>query len=308
LVSSRRRVFYTHPTTFHTLSDAHISWAVYAGDIPQAAAYVELHDLFKERFNTFGEFEEDVHDGTLPSYSFLEPRHFVRVDSQHPTHSVLLGDQMRRRVYTTLASSPDVWRSTLLIVTWDEHGGFYDREAPPETVPPIPGKTATDGFGFDTLGVRVPAVVVSPLIEQGSLSPELHDHASIVRTVFDALGVETHLTERDRQAQSVLPLLTLTEPRDAPPLPRPPSAIKRAVTRQAAPQPVELDDLQVSLLELSRLLDEHEQAPPRRRRVAARGAVVEQVAAPGELEAEVRHFQERHMGNRARRLEREERV
>ena len=154
---------YTHPTTFSTLSEQRISWAVYAGDIPQAAAYFDLVDAFKDRFNTLAEFFEDVRDDTLPAYSFLEPRHFVRVDSQHPTHSVILGDQLLRSVYAALAANPDVWQSLLLLVTWDEHGGFPDRQPPPRTVPPFAGMHGDYGFGFDLLGVRVPAVIVVPV-------------------------------------------------------------------------------------------------------------------------------------------------
>ena len=140
---------YTHRTTFDMLSDKKVPWAVYAGDVPQTAAYVELGDAFKDRFNRFDEFFEDVQDGTLPAYSFLEPRHFVRVNSQHPVHSVALGDQLLRRVYTALSLNRDIWESLLFIVTWDKHGGFMDRIRPEKTVPPFPGKTAKNGFGFE---------------------------------------------------------------------------------------------------------------------------------------------------------------
>jgi phospholipase C len=95
---------YKHPTTFSALSKKKISWAVYAGDIPQAASCFHLVDACKDRFNTLEEFFEDVRDNTLPAYSFLEPRHFLRGDDQHPTHSVILGDQLLRSVYDALAA------------------------------------------------------------------------------------------------------------------------------------------------------------------------------------------------------------
>jgi phospholipase C len=292
---------YTHPTTFSTLSEHKISWAIYAGDIPQAAAYFDLIDAFKDRFNPLPEFFEDVRDGTLPAYSFLEPHHFLRVDSQHPTHSVILGDQLLRSVYTALSEKTEVWESVLLVVTWDEHGGFHDREPPPGTVAPFPGMRGDRGFGFDLLGVRVPAVVVSPYIPGGTVDTQVHDHASIVRTVFDALGVSETLTERDAQASSVLGLLTLDLPRPKVDLPEPSPQLQMALVAEGAPEPVELDDLQQSLLELTRQLDDH-------RSEALARATPELVQAPqaaltpGDVDLVVSHFQHEHMGNRAARL------
>jgi phospholipase C len=288
---------YTHRTTFGELRKAHRSWAVYAGDIPQAAAYFHLIDTFKDRFNPLDEFFDDVHDGTLPRYSFIEPRHFVNVSSQHPVHSVLLGDQLLRRVYNALSASP-VWESVLLLVTWDEHGGFPDRETPPRTVNPLrdPGE---QGFAFDVLGVRVPAVVVSPYIEAETVDDRVYDHSSIPRTVFDALGVDTHLTERDKAAENVLHLLTREEPRPAPPLPAPPAEIAAAVAAEGSPEPVELDDFQRGLVELARQLDEHradERATP------GIADTVAPVSEPATLERLVADFQLEHMGSRTARL------
>ncbi len=292
---------YTHRTTFDALRDARVDWAVYAGDIPQASAYFHLVDAFKDRFNPLDEFFEDVHDGTLPAYSFLEPRHFLNVNSQHLVHSVLLGDQLLRRVYTALAGNPEIWKSVLLLVSWDEHGGFADRVAPPRAVPPIPGQVSREGFAFDILGVRVPAVVVSPYLPAGTVDENVHDHGSIVRTVLRALHVDEHLTRRDEVALDVLDLLTLGEPRRAPALPPAPRApaLARAVAAEGGAEPVELDDLQRGLVELARVLDEH-RAPLRTTpRVAEKIAAV---AGPAELELLVSNFRHEHMGNRSARL------
>jgi phospholipase C len=285
---------YSHETTFDALSDAKESWAVYAGDIPQAMAYAELGDAFRDRFNRTEEFFEDVADNTLPKYSFIEPRHFIRVDSQHPVHSVMLGDQFLRRVYEALAISK-VWQSLLFIVTWDEHGGFPDRQRPMRTVSPHAGKVGPRDFDFDVLGVRVPAVVISPYIEAGTVDDDVHDHSSIVRTVLDQFVPDESLTPRDAAAKSVLPLLTRAEARPPMALPGPPPALLEAVAEEAPMGPVELDDLQQSLVELTRLLDEH-------RAVPAPLAAPEEVATPEEAELLVSRFQVRHMGNRASRL------
>jgi len=290
---------YGHRSVFDALSDAHISWAVYGGDIPQAAAYFELNDAFRDRFNTFGEFIDDVQEGTLPSYSFVEPRHFRRVESQHPTHSVTLGDEFLRRVYDALASNPDIWRSTLLLVTHDEHGGFFDRVPPPLAMPPNDQVDEEFGFAFDLLGVRVPAVVVSPYVVRGTVDDELHDHASIVRTVFDAFGLDESLTARDEQATSVLPLL-VGEPRDPPALP--PADVAQTYELLEAAPVVVLDDLQASLIQLASLLDEQRGAADVAVETGIAGANAGDTVLDVQLEMLVERFRERHLGDRRSRL------
>jgi phospholipase C len=275
---------YKHRTTFDVLSDAEKSWAVYAGDVPQAGAYIELGDVFRDRFNPLDEFFADVRDGTLPSYSFLEPSHFLDVDSQHPTHSVHLGDELLRRVYTALAGK---------------------REIPPAAVPPAAGmRDRKHGFGFDLLGVRVPAVVISPFVHAGTVDDTVRDHSSIVRTVHDALGIDERLTDRDAAAASVLPLLTSSEVREAPALPPSPARAARAFAAERAATAVELDDLQRSLVELTRLLDEH-RAPARRALVPTVGPPDEPVASRADIERLVDHFRREHMGARDARVQRD---
>jgi phospholipase C len=289
---------YRHRSVFDVLSDARIPWAVYAGDIPQAAAYFRLKDVFRDRFNTFGEFLDDVREGTLPKYSFIEPRHFRRVDSQHPTHSVTLGDEFLRRVYDALKANEDIWATTLLIITYDEHGGFFDREPPPRTVPPSDEMENDFGFTFDLLGVRVPAVVVSPHIPARTVDDGLHDHASIVRTVFDAFDIDERHTNRDMHATSVLPLLTASEPRPAPDLP--PASPARAEL-EGAPTVI-LDDLQASLIQLVRLLDEQHGASD----IGLEAGVAHLEAGNSvldiQLEQLVEGFREQHLGDRRARL------
>ncbi|MFC7362483.1 alkaline phosphatase family protein [Nocardioides astragali] len=298
----RQGLQYEHSTTFSTLSKHRIPWAVYAGDVPQAAVYADLNDAFKNRFNRLSEFFDDVRQNRLPAYSFLEPRHFVGCDSQHPPHGVGPGEQLLARVYTALVSNRRVWESVLFLVVWDEHGGFFDREKPPLTTPPIPGQQAADAtFGFDILGVRVPAVVVSPFVEAGSVSPTVFDHSCIVRTVFDAFDIPGHLTERDKHAASLLPLLTRESPRD------PPSPARRSLVVQGdadtidgTPPVVVLDDFQQSLIELAHSYDERRSAAPTRA-LAAPGM------APGiALERLVGNFQRDHLGSAARRREEDE--
>lgn len=293
---------YGHRSIFDVLKDHRVTWAVYAGDIPQAAAYVEANDAFRDRFNTFGEFLDDVAAGTLPKYSFVEPRHFRKVDSQHPTHSVTLGDELLRRVYEALRGNSDIWRSVLLLVTYDEHGGFIDREPPPATVPPNGTVDNEFDFRFDRLGVRVPAVVVSPYVAAGTIDRELYDHASIVRTVFDAFGIDEHLTARDAQAASVLPLIDGDEPRTGPDLSAlAPSAAPAAPILEAAPI-VPVDDLQASLVGLARRLDEHRGVTDTTLEAGITDVQTGDQVLDIQIEQVIERFRERHLGDRQARL------
>jgi phospholipase C len=108
----------------------------------------------------------------------------------------------------------------MLIVTWDEHGGFYDHVIPPAAPPPGDAIMTADashfGFDFGTYGVRVPAIVVSPFVEKNIVDHRLYDHTSVLATTRGAFG-GSPFTARDAGAKSLLPLLSRTEPRrDAP--------------------------------------------------------------------------------------------
>lgn len=160
------------------------------------------------------------------AYTFIEPEYgdvmsgtFQGGNSQHPMDGVTPGEALIKQVYEAIRKSPR-WNNSLLIITWDEHGGFYDHVPPPPAV--APGDTLPKqglnvyGFTFLQYGVRVPAVIVSPLIPRNVIDHRLYDHSSIPATLGKLFGT-TPLTARDRQANDVTALLTLAEPRtDAP--------------------------------------------------------------------------------------------
>jgi phospholipase C len=105
----------------------------------------------------------------------------------------------------------------VLIITYDEHGGFYDSVQPGSAKPPQDGSPQnlsinSGGFLFDNYGVRVPAVVVSPLIARGTVDHTLYDHASVAATLEKLYGFSP-MTQRDANANNVLHLLSLTTPR-----------------------------------------------------------------------------------------------
>lgn len=74
---------------------------------------------------------------------------------------------MIKDVYEAVRSSPQ-WESTLLIITYDEHGGYYDHVPPPSRGVPNPDGIAGDGINYDRLGVRVPTLMISPWIRKGA--------------------------------------------------------------------------------------------------------------------------------------------
>jgi len=207
-------------------------WRIYTGgDFPNVAALKGIH---QPQLLPFNDFAKDVENPTYPwLYTFIEPNYGNILDgtfeggtSQHPLDGVAHGEALIKTVYESIRKSPH-WNKSLLIVTWDEHGGFYDHVPPPSAVAPGdagPGSTYNKrGFTFEQLGVRVPAVLVSPWIPRNRIDHQLYDHASIPATLRRLFGIPA-LTNRDAAAHDVTPLLSLTAPRTDSPttLPNPP--------------------------------------------------------------------------------------
>ena len=138
-------------------------------------------------FGLYRDFEKDCRKNALPDYAFVEPPYVDQDDGtlaadHHPDNFVLAGDQFIRNVYEAIRSSDEVWRSTLLLIVWDEHGGIFDHVSPPTLPYGDSFRSPLAGFNFDRLGVRVGAIVVSPYVTPG-VSHALFEHASIPATV-----------------------------------------------------------------------------------------------------------------------------
>ncbi len=227
----------THSYNMHTIFDlleenGH-TWSVYYGDIPQC---ILLHRTAEKlsHLKRFYRFYDDLDNGRLADYSFIEPRyisfHQWQATDQHPPHDVRLGEYLIAEVYEALRAS-QYWEKCLLLVLYDEHGGFYDRVPPPDHVPNPDGKVATDPpFDFTRLGVRVPAILVSPWVEQGGVDATVYEHASIPATLRVLFNLPHALTARDRAAHTFDKNLTLPTARtDAPlalPVPGDPQEIE----------------------------------------------------------------------------------
>ena len=146
-------------------------------------------------------------------------------DDDHPPHNLRDGDNFLKIVYEAVRSSP-LWNQTALVVTFDEHGGFYDHVPPPINVP-IPdepsAKTQIPYYNFDRLGVRVPTIIVSPHVEKGITISEgtdgrIFEHSSIPATLKKLFGLKDFLTKRDAWAATFDNVFTLEQPRNDCPL------------------------------------------------------------------------------------------
>jgi phospholipase C len=185
------------------------------GRVPQVASikgisFFDIDDL--------SHFENDLQANYTARYTFIEPSYgdivhntYEGGSSHHPMDGLSGGDQLVARVYNAIRHSP-LWENSLLVILYDEHGGFYDSIKPGNAVPPNDGAAGdlnTNGFGFDVYGVRVPAIVVSPWVRQGQVDHTLYDHSSVLATIERLFNLSP-LTDRDRNAKDLLPLLTST--------------------------------------------------------------------------------------------------
>ncbi len=213
-------------TIYDNLSAQGFSWNIYFHDVPQSLAFAHLQiSLFKDRFKLFDNFKKDAQSGTLPSYSFIEPRYndflLWKANDEHPDHDVSLGDALIADVYEALRSSPQ-WNQSLLVILYDEHGGIFDHIPPPGGSPyavnPDGKNSSSPPFNFDRLGVRVPAVLVSPYIAKGGIDPQVYDHTSLLATVKKIFNLPDFLTQRDAAAATFENNLALEQPRSDAPL------------------------------------------------------------------------------------------
>jgi len=227
-------------TIYQLLEQAGHDWAFFYYDLSDSDSFPALKSRTTRIFQ-FSAFAQQAGAGSLPTYSFLCPRMNEGKDgsqpnSQHAPYDVRLGENLIADVYEAVRNGP-LWEKTLLIVTYDEHGGYFDHEPPPATVSPdgldSPNAYVTAlakknkkkafltdpsmDFDFTRLGMRVPTVLISPWIQKGVVDSAPYEHTSIFATLRDLFGVGT-LTKRDAQAKSFTAQLTkLRSPRtDAP--------------------------------------------------------------------------------------------
>ncbi|MBK9027582.1 MAG: hypothetical protein IPN98_06895 [Propionivibrio sp.] len=254
-------LYYNTPTIFNVMQDLGVTWKVYADSIvtPTLTRSQFVTQLgnpnLSGHFKGFTDFCNDAALGTLPSYSFVEPSFLEKKNDQHPPHDVKAGDNFLYEVWKAVSTGPG-WNNTLLVITYDEHGGCYDHVPTPWGAIKPDGSKPQKPFGFDRYGVRVPAVLVSPWIEPGTVfrapkTSKEYDHTSILATLREwqnlsrRAGSRWLKSRRIAAAPTLAPVLSRGKPRtDKPDIPRP-----RALLRAApAPSNAPLNSLQSSVL------------------------------------------------------------
>ena len=227
-------------TIFDRLEAHGRTWKIYVMEpMPISFTGVIHYPRLKDRLAThvvpFTEFEQDAAAGTLPDLSLIEPNMLGGHGDYHPAFgrsfatgidiamdspsSMLSGETFLERVFAayrsaTSASGPNVWNTPLLI-GWDEPGGTYDHVAPGPVPPPDPDAPSGEfGFAFDRSGYRVPAIMVSPWVEAGSVYNEEYRHTSLIATLRKVWGLGDAFSRRDASARTFEHVFSRETPRD----------------------------------------------------------------------------------------------
>jgi len=196
---------YDQPTVYQRLSEKNISWRIYYGDVPQTLVMVEQL-RYPLHYSHMDNFCADVQNpaDSFPQYVFIEPSYFgSHQNDAHPPTDIRHAEALLANVYNGILSNEDLWQSTLFVILFDEHGGFYDHVRPEPTIAPDDN---TKTFAFDKLGVRVPAILVSPWVDPG-FTDQIFDHTSLLKYVSDKWKLG-EMGKRTAQANSFRDLLT----------------------------------------------------------------------------------------------------
>lgn len=229
------------PTIFNRLEEAGLTWRIYFDELQLVSFTGVLHAPVLEQywrtdhFATMTRFYDDVRLGTLPAYAFIEPRMTYNHNDFHPPFGTLreeqvdgeevidsaisdvrAGEALVHEIYEAIKRSDATTGSnalnTLLLLTFDEHGGTFDHVPPPRATPPNDDSTGEMGFGFDRLGCRVPAIAVSAYTRAGTVVHDEMHHAAVIATLSRLHGLKP-LTRRDVGANTLFNAVNLQSPR-----------------------------------------------------------------------------------------------
>ena len=189
------------------LNERKVSWRVYHEGMPFFSIMPRwLPDiLLHDNFRRFDRLDDDLMNSLpeeIPKVLFIEPTYTDAPSvgpssDDHPPTAVKAGQEFLLKVYKAFSTNPDVWAGTVMIITYDEHGGFFDH------VPPIPLTTnppaGVNYPAFETSGVRVPALIVSPFVKSKTVFHETFDHTSILKFIGHVFGMGTYSPEVDQR-------------------------------------------------------------------------------------------------------------
>jgi phospholipase C len=254
LVNAPYANFPTHNTAetlFNRLEAHGLTWRIYCDPPSQYSLTGVIHAArlrgrFATHFFTTDQFFEDAQNGDLPAYTFIEPQIIGHAhNDMHPAFSMLTpglnwdprssliaGEDLLARIYHAIRSSSSPtgsnYLNTLFMVVFDEHGGTYDHVPPPAATPPDPtGPPGQMDFTFNRLGLRLPAIAISPWIPEKTVINATYRNTSMIRSMRERWNLGKPLTARDADAADISPVLTLDQPRapedwpDVAPLPMP---------------------------------------------------------------------------------------
>jgi phospholipase C len=228
-------------TIFDRLHAYGISWANYFTDLPQTGIIPSIIEKYPANLAPSAKFLADCAAGTLPAVSFVDPEFGVLSDVGSPLASVpgvatqpvvaevlqnangiggdqespqdmYYGEAWAYQILQAVLRSP-AWPRTLLIYTYDEHGGYYDHVPPPPAIKPdsIPPELSTGAApgGYDRYGPRVPGIVVCPYSKPNGVTNVVHDHTSVLATIEAKWNLPA-LTYRDANAATVMDFLNVS--------------------------------------------------------------------------------------------------
>ncbi|HSZ33779.1 MAG TPA: alkaline phosphatase family protein [Puia sp.] len=219
---------------FHWMDDpAHpVRWRVYHDGFSFFSLYNDLWPYvlgpqFLRTESLYADLSQEP-DEHSPQVIIIEPNYHdaPHFGSKHPNdnHAPLAigwGEDFLRRTYQAVSSNKTRWNSTVMIVYYDEHGGFFDHQPPPK----IPYTTiGGDGFPFDSLGPRIPAIIISPLVKKESICPALFDHTSVLQFIAEKFAPDKTYSipvtnRKDLGIRSISAALNNTTVYDAPSAP-----------------------------------------------------------------------------------------
>jgi phospholipase C len=246
-------IFGGFTTIFDRLADAGLSHKNYFHDVAWSVG-----GYLKTAGNAGIEsFFSDAAAGTLPNFSVIDPQFFgPGANDDHPDHDITLGQALIASIYEALAQSPQ-WNRSMLVITYDEHGGFFDHVAPPTTV--------DSNAEFAQLGVRVPGLVIGPFARKGCVVSTTFEHVSVISTATRRWGLAP-LNDRvtaTEDLSSCLDPAYLDDPQPPVKLPAIDVSMSRLRARERGPQRVHQPELweMAELGLIPRHLDRRAQGP-----------------------------------------------